>query len=120
MAGMIFPVARGCTPQSCGLRDRHSEFHTVDAGVFGLSAQSSVYQREIKQRLHMTYDLLSDSKLLLASTLSLPTFEVADMVLYRRLTIVAVDGRIEKVFYPVFPPGRNAEDVISWLRNRTS
>jgi peroxiredoxin len=83
--------------------------------VFGLSAQTSKYQREVKQRLHLPYELLSDSKLRLKASLSLPTFEIADMVLFKRLTIVAIDGRIAKVFYPVFPPDRNALDVVSWL-----
>ena len=38
------------------------------------------------------------------------------MTLYRRLTLVASQGRIVKAFYPVFPPDRNAAEVLAWLR----
>ena len=38
------------------------------------------------------------------------------MRLYRRITLVARGARIERVFYPVFPPDRNAADVVAWLR----
>jgi peroxiredoxin len=110
------PGARGCTPQSCSFRDHYAELKALNTGIFGLSAQTSEYQREARDRLHLPFELLSDSRLQLKSTLGLPTFTVAGMELYRRLTLIAGDGRIEKVFYPVFPPDRNADDVLAWLR----
>jgi peroxiredoxin len=110
------PGARGCTPQSCSFRDHYGELLALDTGVFGLSAQTTEYQREARERLHLPFHLLSDSSLQLKAALRLPTFTVAGMELYKRLTLIAQDGRIEKVFYPVFPPDQNADEVLAWLR----
>ena len=110
------PGARGCTPQSCAFRDHHAELRALGADVFGLSTQGTAYQREAVERLHLPFELLSDERLAFAKALGLPTFEAEGMVLIKRLTLVVQDGRIETVFYPVFPPNRNAEDVIRWLQ----
>jgi peroxiredoxin len=114
------PGARGCTPQSCAFRDHFDELKRAGAAqVFGLSTQSTADQREAVERLHLPFELLSDEKLEFARALKLPTFEVEGMMLIKRITLVTRDGRIEKVFYPVFPPDRNAADVLDWLqRNR--
>jgi peroxiredoxin len=109
------PGARGCTPQSCSFRDHHAELRTLGARVFGMSTQDTDYQREAAGRLHLPFELLSDAELAFAGALGLPMFEVDGMVLLKRLTLVIEDGRIEKVFYPVFPPDRSAEEVIEWL-----
>jgi peroxiredoxin len=87
--------------------------------VFGLSTQSTGYQREAADRLHLPFDLLSDEELAFARALGLPTFEVEGITLIKRLTLVIDDGQIEKIFYPVFPPGENAQVVIGWLRRET-
>jgi peroxiredoxin len=112
------PGARGCTPQSCAFRDHYQELKRAGASeVFGLSTQDTEYQREAAERLHLPFELLSDEKLAFARALKLPTFEVAGMQLIKRLALIARDGVIAKVFYPVFPPDRNAGDVLAWLRN---
>lgn len=111
------PGARGCTPQSCSFRDHYAELKELNTGVFGLSAQSTEYQCEVLDRLHLPFQLLSDSSLQLKKVLRLPTFSVAGKELYKRLTLIVEGGRIRKVFYPVFPPDRNADDVLAWLRN---
>lgn len=110
------PGARGCTPQSCAFRDHHQELNDLGTQVFGLSTQSTEYQLEAKERLHLPFDLLSDYDLSLANALELPTFEVDGKCLIKRVTIVAESGKIVKVFYPVFPPDRNANEVIDWLK----
>ncbi len=110
------PGARGCTPQSCSFRDHYADLMALHTGVFGLSAQTSEYQREAKNRLQLPFQLLSDSSLRLKSAMQMPTFTVAGMELFKRLTIITKDGRIEKVFYPVFPPEQNADEVLVWLR----
>ena len=110
------PGARGCTPQSCGFRDHYTELKELSAGVFGLSTQTTDYQREARDRLHLPFQLLSDTSLQLKSALRLPTFTAAGNELFRRLTLIMENGRIRKVFYPVFPPDRNADDVLAWLR----
>jgi peroxiredoxin len=112
----LIPGARGCTPQSCAFRDLHAAFRARDAQVFGLSTQDTVYQQEAAERLHLPFPLLSDERLELASALRLPTFEAGGETLLKRLTLIARDGRIEKVFYPVFPPDKNADEVLIWLR----
>jgi len=109
------PGARGCTPQSCSFRDHHAELRVLGASVFGLSTQDTDYQREAATRLHLPFALLSDADLAFAGALNLPTFEVDDMILLKRLTLVIDEGWIEKVFYPVFPPDRSAEEVVEWL-----
>ncbi len=109
------PGARGCTPQSCAYRDSLAEFERHGAAVVGISAQSPAEQGEFAQREHIPFPLLSDSGLELAAELGLPTFEAGGMTLYRRLTFVAEAGRIVKAFYPVFPPDRDAAEVLAWI-----
>lgn len=110
------PGARGCTPQSCAFRDHYEELKRAGAArVFGLSTQNTGYQREAVERLHLQFELLSDEKLAFTQALNLPTFEVDGMTLIKRLTLIQRGGVIAKVFYPVFPPDRNAADVLAWL-----
>lgn len=110
------PGARGCTPQSCAFRDHHEELRLLGARVFGLSVQSTEYQREAAERLRLPFELLSDESLQFARALELPTFQADNMTLIKRLTMIVHDGRIEKVFYPVFPPHENAREVVRWLQ----
>jgi peroxiredoxin len=113
------PGARGCTPQSCGFRDHFAELKALGvANVFGLSTQDSDYQREATERLHLPFPILSDAALKLARAIKLPTFDVAGMTLFKRMALVIEDGTIAKVFYPVFPPDKNAGEVLAWLRSR--
>ncbi len=119
------PGARGCTPQSCGFRDHYQDLRAAGAAVFGLSTQTTDYQREAAGRLHLPFPLLSDSELAFTRALRLPTFEFAPYgpespIHLKRIALVIRDGRIEKVFYPVFPPDRNAADVVEWLRNNSA
>lgn len=110
------PGARGCTPQACDFSHHYQELQALDTAVFGLSSQTTDYQLELKHRLHLPFDLLSDSGFLLHSTLELPVFKVGALQLYKRLTLIAEQGIIKKVFYPVFPPNQNATQVIDWLK----
>ena len=110
------PGARGCTPQSCAFRDLHQELNALGARVFGLSTQSTAYQTEAVDRLHLPFPLLSDADLRFAMALKLPMFEIDRQSLIKRVTLIVKSGKIVKVFYPVFPPDRNADEVISWLK----
>jgi len=113
------PGARGCTPQSCGFRDHFAELKTLGvAQLFGLSTQDTDYQREAAERLHLPFPILSDAALKFALSLHLPMFTAAGMTLLARMALVVDDGVIVKVFYPVFPPDKNAGEVIAWLRSR--
>ena len=111
------PGARGCTPQSCGFRDHFDELKRLGvAQLFGLSTQDTVYQQEAASRLHLPFAILSDEKLALTRALKLPTFTTSGMTLLKRMALVIDDGVITKAFYPVFPPDKNAEEVIAWLQ----
>ena len=109
------PGARGCTPQACSFRDEHAVIVGLGAEVLGVSAQSLSEQEEVVERLGLPYRLASDPELTLAAALRLPTFVFEGARLYKRLTLISQRGRIAKVFYPVFPPDRNAQDVAEWL-----
>ena len=109
------PGARGCTPQSCAFRDHHRELADLGADVYGLSTQTTEYQREMAERLHLPFEVLSDARFAFVDALRLPTFEVEGMRLVKRLTLIVRDQRIEHVFYPVFPPDASAAQVLDWL-----
>lgn len=112
------PGARGCTPEACAVRDHHVDLRAAGARtVYGLSSQDPDYQREAVERLHLPFSMLSDGDLVLSRLLGLPTFEVRQTTLYKRLTMVITDGQIEYVFYPVFPPDEHAAEVLAWLRD---
>ena len=113
------PGARGCTPQSCGFRDHFGELKRLGVvRVFGLSTQDTAYQREAVERLHLPFPVLSDERLALVRALDLPTFTTSGMTLLKRMALIIDHGVISKAFYPVFPPDKNAEEVIAWLRNQ--
>jgi peroxiredoxin len=110
------PGARGCTPHTSGFRDLHAEFVAAGTRVFGLSTQDPEYQREMVERVNVPFPVLSDASLALTRALRLPTFDVAGQTLLKRIAWIARDGTIERVFYPVFPPDRNAAEVLAALR----
>src|SRR6202011_4025954 len=114
----MIPGARGCTPQTCAFRDLFADLKAAgSAHVFGLSTQSNAYQAEMAARLHLPFPVLSDEKLELTRALDLPTMEVAGLSLIKRLALIVDAARITHVFYPVFPPDRNAGDVLAWLKD---
>ena len=110
------PGARGCTPEACGFRDAHAQFTDLGVRVLALSTQDPTYQRELAERIHLPFPVLSDERLELTRELRLPTFEAAGSTLLKRLTLVIDDGRVSHVFYPIFPPDRHAGEVLDWLR----
>ena len=114
------PGARGCTPQSCSFRDHYSELQALGTEVFGISTQTKGYQQEVKRRLHLPFELVSDEGFNFIKSLSLPTFQVEGTTLLKRVTLVACDGVITKVFYPVFPPDKNADQVIEFLTEHSA
>jgi len=113
------PGARGCTPQSCSFRDHFDDLKRLGVvQLFGLSTQDSAYQAEAATRLHLPFAILSDEKLALTKAMKLPIFTTSGMTLLKRMAWVIDDGKITKVFYPVFPPDKNAADVVAWLQCR--
>ncbi len=112
------PGARGCTPQTCAVRDRHRELAALGAEVFGLSSQDTEYQREMAARLHVPFEILSDADFAWSAALGLPAFEFAGDRFLKRLTLFLEHERIVHRHYPVFPPDGDAERVALWLRSR--
>lgn len=110
------PGAAGCTPQSCSFRDRYSELKALNCQLFGISTQTTEEQLEASERLHLPFQLLSDAAFQFSEALRLPMFEVNGMRLLKRVTLIVKDAKIIKYFYPVFPPDKNIDDVLSWLR----
>ena len=114
------PGARGCTPQSCSFRDNFSKLKKLGVNnIFGLSTQSTEYQKELATRLHLPYPILSDEKLEFSKKLKLPMFKVLKMNLLKRITLILKDNKIIKYFYPIFPPTKNIEDVINFFETST-
>jgi peroxiredoxin len=111
------PGARGCTPQACAFRDHAQELAELEAEVFGCSTQTIAYQSEMANRLSLPFAILSDADYKLCDALRLPTFEVEGKRLLKRLTLIVRIGKIEHVFYPVFPSNEDAAEVIRWLRS---
>lgn len=97
-------------------RDHHRDLADLGAEVFGLSTQTTEYQKEMTERLHLPFEVLSDAEFQFCDALRLPTFDVKGMRLVKRLTLIIRSGVIETVFYPVFPPNESAEQVIHWLK----
>jgi peroxiredoxin len=112
----LIPGARGCTPQTCSFRDHFEELQELKVEVFGLSTQTPNYQLEMATRLHLPFEILSDADGKLTQALCLPSFDVDGMRLLKRMTLVIRSGRIEHVFYPVFPPNESAGQVLGWLQ----
>ncbi|WP_367868157.1 peroxiredoxin [Pedobacter sp. WC2423] len=110
------PGARGCTPQACSFRDHYQELKQLNTQVYGMSTQSTADQLESKERLHLPFDLLSDENLAFTKALNLPLHVVNELSYLKRVTLIFEDGVIIKYFYPVFPPDKNAEEVLAYLR----
>lgn len=112
------PGARGCTPQSCAFRDHYQELQALHANVFGLSVQSTEYQREMATRLHLPFQVLSDEHYQFQKALNLPTFVAAGMTLLKRVTFISHQGRIEAVHYPIFPSDSDPAWVLDYLKSK--
>jgi peroxiredoxin len=116
----LIPGARGCTPQTCGFRDRFGEFGRLNAKIYGLSTQTTEYQAEMAHRLKVPFEVLSDANYRFCDALRLPTFEVEGTRLLKRITLILRDGKIEDALYPVFPPNESAEQALEWLRSHSA
>lgn len=111
----VIPGAHGSTPQAEGFRDLYWGFRQVEAAVFGVSTQSTDYQRELVDRLKLPFELISDEHFALQRALALPVFETGGVSYLRRLTIAIRNGRIERVYYPIVSPATHPREVCAWL-----
>jgi peroxiredoxin len=111
------PGARGCTPQSCSFRDHYQELKALGAEIIGLSVQTTEYQKEMVNRLHLPFPVVSDVEHQFQRALNMPTFVTAGMTLLKRVTLIANHGVIEAVHYPIFPSDSDAAWVVSYLKS---
>lgn len=110
------PGARGCTTEACDFRDHHADLVAAGAEtIYGVSSQDTDYQHELVDRLKVPFSMLADPDFTIASALELPTFTAGGQRLYSRLTLIVDNGRIEHVFYPIFPPNQHAQQILTWL-----
>jgi len=112
------PGARGCTPQSCSFRDHYQELQNLGAEVIGLSVQTTEYQKEMVERLHLPFPVVSDANYQFQKALNMPTFVAAGMTLLKRATLIAHNGVIKAVHYPIFPSDSDPAWVINYLQTR--
>ncbi len=111
------PGARGCTPQSCSFRDHYQELQALGAEVVGLSVQTAEYQKEMADRLHLSFPVVSDVNYQFQKALNMPTFVAAGMTLLKRVTLITSNGVIEAVHYPIFPSDSDPSWVIDYLNS---
>jgi peroxiredoxin len=111
------PGARGCTPQACSFRNHYEELKELKVSIYGMSTQNSEFQLKEKERIHLPFELLSDENIEFAKSLKLPLHYVDDLILHKRVTLIFENGKIVKYFYPVFPPDKNVDEVINWLKS---
>ncbi len=112
--------AHGSTPELEGFRDFSGEFARLNVGLFGLSRQSTGWQREMAARLRLPFPILSDADGRFASALSLPSFSTGGETYLKRLTLVASSVVIETLFFPVPEPASHAGEVLRWLREKAA
>ena len=103
------PGAKGCTHQSFSFRDHHSEVSALGAYVFGLSTRNTEYQREMAERLHLPFLVLSVANFEFCEAMRLPTFDVTGMRLHERVTMIAETHSVAGVHYPIFPSDSDAK-----------
>ena len=111
------PGARGCTAQTCSFRDNYDKFTSLNAIPIGISTQTVVEIKEMTKRLFVSYDVLSDEKLILAKLIKIPTFQIGTKKYFKRVTMIVEKSLIKHIFYPIFPPNLHFKDVIKWLKS---
>ena len=67
-------------------------------------------------RLGIPFDVLSDAKLELKDSLSLPTFSIDNKIYLKRLTLIIEKKIVKKIFYPIYPIDKHVDDIIVWLK----
>jgi peroxiredoxin len=112
------PGAHGSTPELEGFRERHAEFRRRGVRLFGLSRQTTEYQRELTTRLALPFPILSDAEGRFAAALRLPSFTTGGEIYLKRLTLLIEDDRIDAVFYPVSDPAGHAGQVLFRARQQ--
>ena len=109
--------ARGCTPQNITINEHKEDLLKYDAIPIGISTQPIDELTKLSSLRKLSQPLLSDSNLEFREKLNIPTFQVENNTMYKRLTLIVKESKIIKVFYPVFPPDRHIFEILEWLEN---
>ncbi len=110
------PGAKGCTYENSSFRDNYENLIKLNALPIGISTQSIEDIREMRERLKIQFDILSDYNLNCVNKLSLPTFSVSNRTFIKRSTIIVEKNIIKKVFYPILSINKHINEVLEWLR----
>jgi len=113
------PGARGCTPQNISFSKHNVELEKFDAISIGISSQPIYELEQLYSLRKLSQILVSDNKLEFQKRLNVPTFDVDDKTMYKRLTLIVKEYKIIKVFYPVFPPDRHIFKILEWLEKNS-
>ncbi len=113
------PGARGCTPQNVTISQNQDELLKYDTIPIGVSAQPKEKLSKLSKLRGLSQILLSDACLEFKDKLDIPTFQMEDKTMYKRLTLIVKDAKIVKVFYPVFPPDTHVFEIIEWIEENS-
>jgi len=111
------PGVRGCTPQNISFNTNNTSLEKFDAISIGISSQPIYELEQLSSLRGLSHILVSDTKLEFQKRLNVPTFNVENKMVYKRLTLVIKNSKIIKVFYPVFPPDKHVFEILQWLEN---
>jgi peroxiredoxin len=111
------PGAHGSTLQALAFSDACDEFTKLDVKIYGVSFQTTEWQKEFVTRNNLRFPLLSDADHNLSSALSLEFFRAGAIEYLVRRTIVVENTIITHDFYPILHPKQNAADVLKALQS---
>jgi peroxiredoxin len=106
------------TAQHRGYVNRKAIFEAMRVTVISVSSQPVSTLLRVGHYFDFSHFMLSDPDLATAYALDLPTVQNGDIRHYQRLTLVATNARIVKVFYPVLrgSASGNARQVMAWMQ----
>lgn len=101
---------------SCSFRNHYQELQALESEFIGLSVQTTDYQTEMADRLHLPFPVVSDANYEFQKAMNMPTFVAAGMTLLKRVTLICEDGVIKAIHCPIFPSGSDPAWVIDYLK----
>lgn len=107
-------LGSGCSVQARGFRDLALDFAARGIKLLGLSGGPLAEQQAFADREELSFPLLADPALVLHERLGLPTLQTpSGERVYERLSFLAREGAVQRVFHPVPIPRRNAVDILT-------
>ena len=110
--------AHGSTPQSLSYSKCYPEFRKHQVKVFGLSNQSTRWQKEFVARTALTFPLLSDNAGTFAAAVPLTTFKAGEGDYYVRRSFLIENGTVVLDRTNVYPPEVDADIMLADVKRR--